>query len=55
MSIKKNCFPYYEVKQGDTLNSISRKFGIQATKLLLDNNIAPKQIKAGIMLKIKQN
>ena len=45
MSMKKISFPYYQIKKGETLKSISQKFEINSTKILLDNNISPRQIK----------
>lgn len=53
MSIKKICFPYYKVKKGENLKSVSQKFGVDSTKILLDNNLSPKQVKEGVFLKIK--
>lgn len=53
MSIKKTYFPYYQIKEGETLNMIAKKFDCDATKLLLTNNIAPQQVKAGKIIKIQ--
>lgn len=50
MSLKKTTFPYYQVKAGENLKTISEKFGVDPTKILLDNNISPKQIKEGIFV-----
>lgn len=55
MSIKKIPFPYYQVKSGDTLKTISKKFDVDSTQILLDNCISPKQIKEGIFLLIKKD
>lgn len=55
MSIKKIPFPYYQVKKGENLRTLSQKFEIDSTKILLDNCISPKQIKEGVFLVIKKN
>mgnify|MGYP002708140028 CR=1 FL=1 len=55
MSIKKISFPYYQIKKGETLKSISQKFEINSTKILLDNNISPRQIKEGKFIILKKN
>ena len=54
MSITKITFPYYRVKKGENLKIISEKFQIDSTKILLDNNLSPKQIKEGVFIKIKK-
>lgn len=54
MSITKIPFPYYRVKKGENLKIISEKFHIDSTKILLDNNLSPKQIKEGVFIKIKK-
>lgn len=54
MSVKKISFPYYKVKKGENLKIISNKFNIDSTKILLDNNLSPKQIKEGILIKIQK-
>lgn len=54
MSITKILFPYYRVKKGENLKIISEKFQIDSTKILLDNNLSPKQIKEGVFIKIKK-
>lgn len=51
--IKKIPFPYYQVKKGETLKTISEKFKIDGTKILLDNNLSPKQIKEGVFIILK--
>lgn len=53
MSVKKISFPFYKVKKGENLRTISEKFGIESTKILLDNNLSPKQIKEGVFLRLK--
>ena len=55
MSIKKIFFPYYQIKKGETLKSISQKFEIDSTKILLDNSISPRQIKEGKFIILKKN
>ena len=55
MSIKKISFPYYQVQKGENLRTLSQKFGVESTKILLDNRISPKQIKEGIFLVIKKD
>ncbi len=55
MSITKITFPFYQVKKGENLKTISQKFGIESTKILLDNNLSPKQIKEGIFISIKKD
>ncbi len=54
MSIKKIPFPYYKVKKGENLKIVSKKFNVESTKILLDNNLSPKQIKEGIFIKIQK-
>ncbi len=54
MSLRKIQFPYYQVKKGENLRSLSQKFDIDSTKILLDNNISPKQIKEGKFLILKK-
>lgn len=55
MSIKKIPFPFYQVKPGETLRSIAEKTGIDSTKILLDNNISPKQVKEGVFLILRKD
>ena len=55
MSMKKISFPYYQIKKGETLKSFSQKFEIDSTKILLDNNISPRQIKEGKFIILKKN
>ena len=55
MSMKKISFPYYQIKKGETLKSISQKFEINSTKILLDNNISPRQIKEDKFIILKKN
>lgn len=54
MSIKKIPFEFYQVKKGETLKTISQKFEIESTKILLDNNMSPKQIKEGVFIILKK-
>lgn len=54
MSVKKFCFPYYLVKEGDNLRTLSNKFEVDGTKILIDNSISPKQISPGMILKIEK-
>lgn len=54
MSLKKIAFPYYKVKSGETLKSISEKFDVDATKILLENCLTPKDIKEGALIKIEK-
>lgn len=51
----KHTFPYYQIKKGETLKSISQKFKIESTKILLDNQISPKQIKEGNFIILNKN
>ncbi len=55
MSLKKISFPYYQVKAGENLKTISEKFGIDGTKILLDNRMSPKQIKEGVFIVLNRN
>lgn len=55
MSMKKIPFPYYQVKKGENLKTISQKYNIDSTKILLDNNLSPKQIKEGIFIVLSKN
>lgn len=52
MSIRKIHFPYYKIKHGENLKIISEKFNINPTKILLENNLSPAQIKEGVFIKI---
>lgn len=54
MSLKKVVFPYYQVKKGENLKIVSQKFGIDSTKILLDNQMSPKQIKEGVFILLKK-
>ena len=54
MSLKKVVFPYYQVKKGENLKIVSQKFGIDSTKILLDNQMSPKQIKEGAFILLKK-
>lgn len=54
MSIKKIPFPYYQIKKGENLKIVSEKFDVDSTKILLDNNLSPKQIKEGTFILIKK-
>lgn len=53
--MKKIPFPYYQVKKGENLKIISQKYNIDSTKILLDNNLSPKQIKEGIFIVLNKN
>lgn len=53
--MKKISFPYYQVKKGENLKTISQKYNIDSTKILLDNNLSPKQIKEGIFIMLNKN
>lgn len=55
MSMKKIPFPFYQVKKGENLKTISQKYNIDSTKILLDNNISPKQIKEGVFIILNKN
>ncbi len=54
MSLKKVAFPYYQVKKGENLKIVSQKFGVDSTKILLDNQMSPKQIKEGAFILLKK-
>lgn len=54
MSIKKIPFEFYQVKKGENLKVISQKYAIDSTKILLDNNLTPKQIKEGVFIILKK-
>lgn len=55
MSLKKISFPFYQVKSGENLKTLSQKFDIDSTKILLDNNISPKQIVEGKFIILKKD
>lgn len=55
MSLKKISFPYYRVKEGENLKIVAEKFGVDSTKILLDNSLSPKQVREGILIKISKN
>ena len=50
--MKKQFSPYYIVKEGDTLASISEKFEVPPTQILVENFITPAGIKEGVILSI---
>lgn len=52
-SMKKIKDAIYLVKKGDSLNSIAKKYNVNSTKILIDNNCTPKMIKEGMVLFIK--
>lgn len=54
MSIKKIPFPFYQVQKDENLKIISEKFDIDSTKILLDNQMSPKQIKEGVFILLKK-
>lgn len=54
MSMIKTPFPFYQVKKGENLKIISQKYGIDSTKILLDNQMSPKQIKEGMFIILKK-
>ena len=51
----KHSFKYYQIKKGETLKSISQKFNIDSTQLLIDNQISPKQFKEGVFVVINKD
>ena len=53
MTMKKIPFEYYQVKKGENLKVIAQKYNIDSTKILLDNNLSPKQIKEGVFIVLK--
>lgn len=55
MSVKKINFPYYQLQRGENLKTLSKKFDVAPTQILLENNLSPKQIKEGIFVKITKN
>lgn len=54
MSIKIYDKMFYVVKNGENLASVCKKLNINPTKLLLDNQIAPKDVTEGKILYIKR-
>ncbi len=52
--MKKIPFPYHQVKKGESLKTLSQKYQIDSTKILLDNNISPKQLKEGVFIILKK-
>ena len=40
----------YQIKEGDTLEGIAKKFDINPTSILLANKISPKNIRAGFVI-----
>ena len=50
--MKKIFAPYYIVKKGDTLASISQKFDISPTQILVENYLTPSSIKEGTIISI---
>ena len=54
MSIKKIPFQYVQVGKGENLKTIAQKYQIDSIKILIDNNLTPKQVVPGIFLKIEK-
>ena len=44
----------YTIKEGDSLDTIAKKFAVNPTSILLVNNITPKNIRKGFVLYIPQ-
>ncbi len=55
MPLKKTTFPYYQVKKGENLKTVAKKFGVDSTKILLDNQISPRMVKEGVFLVIRKD
>lgn len=53
--MKKEYNQIYIVKEHDSIDSISKKYGLSPLKILIDNNVSPKMIKKGKILFIKTN
>lgn len=53
--MKKEFNTFYIVQKGDTIEKIAEKYQINATSILIRNNITPKMIKEGKVLYIKNN
>ena len=50
MKLTKN--KIYYVQDGDTLDSISQKYNVNPTYILITNNITPKMLTKGMILYI---
>lgn len=53
MSMKKIPFKYYQLKKGENLKIVCQKFNVDSTQILLNNQMSPKQIKEGVMIKLQ--
>lgn len=51
----KHSFKFYQIKKGETLKSVSQKFNIDSTKILIDNQMSPRQFKEGIFIFLNKN
>lgn len=51
--MKKEYLKIYRIKKGDTLNSIALKYNVSPTWILVENTIVPRQIKEGMIIKVK--
>ncbi len=45
----------YIVQEGDTIDSIAKRFGINPIWLLLKNNISPLQVQKGVVLSVDKD
>ena len=52
--MKKEYVSVYKIQEGDSLNSIAKKFNTNPTKILIENNISPKSIRKGKYLIISK-
>lgn len=51
--MKKENLEIYTIKKGDTLNGIASKYNVNPTWILVENAIIPKQIREGMIIKVK--
>lgn len=52
--MKKEFNTFYIVKKGDTIDKIAKNYGVNATSILIINNITPKMVRPGSVLYIKR-
>ncbi len=51
--MKKFLNEFYIVQKKDTIDSIAKKYDVNAMIILITNNITPKMLKEGMLLYIK--
>lgn len=53
--MQKEYLPFYVIKSGDTLASLSEKFDVSQTQILVENYLTPSAIKEGVIISITKH